>query len=48
VRTLCADGYDVVNVKADEDAFMTFKYVSVVARAARGLKDLVLGSEVAA
>jgi hypothetical protein len=36
-----ADGYDVINVKADEDAFLTFKYVATVARAARGLNDLV-------
>jgi hypothetical protein len=36
-----ADGYDVIPVKADDDAFLTFKYVSTVARAARGLKELV-------
>jgi hypothetical protein len=36
-----ADGFDVIPVKADDDAFMTFKYVATVARAARGLKELV-------
>jgi hypothetical protein len=36
-----SDGYDVIPIKADDDAFMTFKYVATVARAARGLKELV-------
>ena len=36
-----ADGYDVIPVAADEAAFRTFKYVATVARAARGLDDLI-------
>ena len=36
-----ADGYDVIPVAADEAAFRTFKYVATVARAARGLDNLI-------